>query len=70
MEAWSQVWCYQTVASFGQKFKFLTGGGGLKSVVFGDTSCCCLLVSIIGIGVLDWYANLNAVTHQLNHILT
>ena len=59
------------MASFGEKkFMFLIAGGGLKRVVFGDTSCCCLLVSIIGIGVLDWYANLNAVTHQLNHILT
>ena len=60
MEAWSQVWCYQTVASFGQKkYMFLIAGGGLKSVVFGDASCCCLLVSLIGIGVLDWYMSIS-----------
>jgi len=57
------------VASFGEKkFMFLIAGGGLKRVVFGDTSCWVFYLLFFAIGVLDWNANSNAVMDQFNHI--
>ena len=58
------------MASFGEKkFMFLIAGGGLKRVVFGDTSRCWVFYLLFfAIGVLDWNANFNAVTDQFNHI--
>ena len=42
------------MASFGEKkFMFLIAGGGLKRVVFGDTSCWVFYLLFFAIGVLQ-----------------